>query len=264
VVERDKEIMSVESFTTLIKDAKNHAEQICLHLMGEPLAHPKIKEILDVCNKENVKIQLTTNGILLKRYKDLLISSNCLRQINFSLQSYKDNFPHKPLDGYFSPILMFTKDLHESRPEVYINFRLWNLGAESTDNEDIIRVCEQFYDVEINRKTEVTNIKSKRIWNRVYLHFDSRFEWPDLKLDVISKKGRCHGISGHIGIHADGTVTPCCLDKEADIKLGNAFEDNLESILKSTRTTAMLEGFKRGDLVEDLCQKCDYIQRFSK
>lgn len=71
VVERDKNIMSISDFKKILAQAKPKAKEICLHLMGEPLAHPKISEILNICEEVNVQIQITTNGLLIKRYADL-------------------------------------------------------------------------------------------------------------------------------------------------------------------------------------------------
>jgi radical SAM protein with 4Fe4S-binding SPASM domain len=76
------------------------------------------------------------------------------------------------------------------------------------------------------------------------------------------EKGFCHALSQQIGIHADGTVVPCCLDKEAVIKLGNIFETPFEEILKSQRLLEMSKGFKNLQLKEELCRKCTYIKRF--
>ena len=96
------------------------------------------------------------------------------------------------------------------------------------------------------------------------MHFDGHFNWPALDQPFVGTEGRCHGLSGHIGIHADGTVVPCCLDKEAVISLGNCLSENLTDILSSSRAIRMKEGFKQGKLVEELCQRCDYITRFKK
>lgn len=264
VIERDKEIMSVEQFKKTLLQAKPLADEICLHLMGEPLAHPQIKEIFEICDNENVQVQLTTNGLLLKRYQDMLINSKCLRQINFSLQSYQDNFPHKDLRQYLIPILGFTLLLHDKKPESYVNLRLWNIHDQRLDNEEVFQEIEKFYEIKINRAVDVGNIKSKKIWNRVYLHFDSRFEWPELSLPYQGEQGRCHGLISHIGIHANGVVVPCCLDKEAQINLGNVFEDSLENIIAGVRATAIVDGFKNNKRVEELCKHCSYISRFSK
>lgn len=264
IVERDKKILSPTDFKKILSQSHHLAEEICLHLMGEPLAHPDFIEVLNTCQELNTKVQLTTNGLLIKKFSETILNSQSIRQINFSLQSFKDNFPGKNISDYLEKILNFVLLANQKRPDLYINFRLWNLGDNEQENEDIFHFIENFLNIQIKRKIDVGHIKSKRIWNKLYLHFDSRFEWPSLELPYQSQQGKCHALSSHIGIHADGTVVPCCLDKEAQIPLGNALEESLENILNSDRAQKMKTGFENGVLVEELCQHCSYITRFSK
>jgi radical SAM protein with 4Fe4S-binding SPASM domain len=264
VVERDNKIMSLEDFNKVINQIKDKTQEICLHLMGEPLAHPELEKILRSCEEKNIQVQLTTNGILIKKHHDLLVESKALRQINFSLQSYQDNFPDRDLRQYLIPILGFTQKLHDMNPEVYVNLRLWNIFDTTHDNEPLLKEVERFYQINIKRQVDVGSIKSKRIWNKVYLHFDSRFEWPSIENDFQSKEGRCHGLINQLGIHADGTVVPCCLDKEAQINLGNCLNENIDNILNSELSRSIRNGFLNNQRVHDLCQHCSYVNRFSK
>lgn len=261
VVDREKQILSPPDFEHIIKQAAPLASQVCLHLMGEPLSHPQFREIIKYCEDYEVAVQITTNGLLIKRYQDFLINSKAIRQVNFSLQSFKDNFPEKTIGPYLDDILNFSQ---AASLGMYINLRLWNLGSGSEDNEDIFKFIESKLGVQINRRVDVGGIKSKKIINHLYLHFDSRFEWPSLELPYRGTQGRCNALIGHIGVHADGTVVPCCLDKEAQIPLGNCLKENLLDILKSPRAQSMKKGFERGVLIEKLCQHCSYIGRFSK
>lgn len=267
-VERDKKILSKEDFRKILKDVLPYTEQICLHLMGEPLAHPEFPEILRICEEENAVIHLTTNGTYLSKYGfDLFLKSKAIRQINFSIHSYKDNFPGQDIRPYLYDIMTFSKMVLVERPDLYINFRLWNL-LETTqmrnENQDIIdHICE-FFQVPLNEKIDVGFRKSKNITGRVYFHFDSRFKWPSFADPENGEKGFCHALSQQIGIHADGTVVPCCLDKEAGIPLGNVLKESFESILNSPRLTKMREGFQKQNLTEELCRKCTYIKRFDK
>ncbi|MCB0562538.1 MAG: radical SAM protein, partial [Phaeodactylibacter sp.] len=64
VVEKDKQLMDLVEFEAALIQVAPLAQIVCLHLMGEPLAHPKFPQILDICEKYNTQIELTTNGIL--------------------------------------------------------------------------------------------------------------------------------------------------------------------------------------------------------
>ncbi len=267
IVERPKDIMSLEEFEKILIQAVPLAEDICLHLMGEPLAHPQFLEIIALSKKHGASLQITTNGLLTKRYEDALLNSGVVRQLNFSLQAFKDNFPDRPLSEYLDPILDYTKKAFSLAPNQFINYRLWNHGTESFNlNEDVISYCENDLGFKLKRVVDPGGIKSKKVFkdHRLYFHFDSRFDWPNPHFPINSQRGTCQGLRNHIGIHADGTVVPCCLDKEAVINLGNVLEKPLIEILASSRAKAIKEGFERQQLVEDLCQRCTFINRFTK
>jgi radical SAM protein with 4Fe4S-binding SPASM domain len=83
-----------------------------------------------------------------------------------------------------------------------------------------------------------------------------------MDLPVLGTKGTCYGLSSHFGILVDGTVVPCCLDKEACISLGRIQNESLTEILANPRSQALLDGFRKKKLVEGLCQRCQYIERF--
>lgn len=269
IVERDKAIMSVELFDKVIKEVSPFTNEISLHLMGEPLAHPQFSEILKITERNffetGVQINLTTNGILLNKYKAELLKNKSLRQMNFSINSFKDNFKDRDINPYLEDILNFTQQVQDEREDFYINFRLWNIKSHNQQedvNLPIIKKMSSFFNVELNDDIDVGNIKSKRIFKKVYFHFDSRFEWPSKLNPIISEVGSCHGLSGHIGIHANGIVVPCCLDKEALIDLGTLQTETLSTILMGKKAQAIKNGFRQKKLVDDLCQRCTYIKRF--
>jgi len=265
--QRQAKVMEFAKFQKIIDQAQPLTEQICLHLMGEPLAHPEIDKILNYSTKIKAKIQLTSNGILLNKYKELIAREDSVVQINISLQSYMDNFPGGKLENYLNKIFDFIDYVAIHKPQMYINLRLWNLSenvSDSNQNNAIYDYIDKRLNILINRKVDVGGIKSKKIRDYLYLHFDSRFEWPRMELPYQGEQGRCNGLKDHIGIHADGTVVPCCLDDQKIINLGNVLEKSLETIINSDRALAMKNGFANGVLKEELCKRCSYIKRFKK
>ena len=62
---REPRFVSVEEFAALIEQVQPLTDYVYLHLMGEPLLHPQLGQILALCHRAGLKASLTTNGTLL-------------------------------------------------------------------------------------------------------------------------------------------------------------------------------------------------------
>ena len=104
--------------------------------------------------------------------------------------------------------------------------------------------------------------RGARICDKLHLEYGERFEWPDMEAQDRGDSVFCYGLKDHFGILCDGTVIPCCLDREGEIALGNVFKSPIEDILSCERAKAVAEGFKNKKACEELCRKCGYARRF--
>jgi MoaA/NifB/PqqE/SkfB family radical SAM enzyme len=243
------------------------AEQVAFHLMGDPLVHPHLSELLDISHEEGARIFFVTNGVLLREKQTELLLHPAIRQVCFSLHSFFDNFPDRDPGPYLEKIFEYTERAFRERPDLYINYRLWNLAdprGTGAKNEEMLARVKARFGAEANPSRDARIQKSQRLVNRLYLHFDTEFVWPSLAHAERGERGTCHGLSTHFGIHVDGTVVPCCLDKEAAMPLGNALLTPLTEILDGPRAETIRVGFSKGQLVEDLCKRCLYIERFDR
>ncbi len=265
-VQREKRMMKLEVFENIIRQVAPITDQVTLHLMGDPLVHPNLKEFINTCKNHQVPIFFVTNGVLVNEINEALLLDPIIRQVNFSLHSFHDNFGDRDSSIYLNKILKFTEKSFLERPELYINYRLWNLNEPlgvGKKNREMLDRLKSYFEFDFDFDIDVRKKKSVRIRNRLSLHFDTEFTWPALDLPIIGDRGTCYGLSSHFGILADGTVVPCCLDKEGAIPLGNVKEETIEFILNSEKSKRILAGFKNNKLIETLCQKCQYITRFN-
>ena len=259
--------MDVDLFRTVLQQVAPLTEQVAFHLMGEPLVHPKLETFVQICQEFGAPIFLVSNGVLLNEKRMEILMNPTFRQINFSLHSYNDNYPDKDPTEYLEKIFQFTERALIERPELYLNYRLWNLQevrGQGGRNQDILDRIEKRFGVTIDRTFNVLEQKSIPVKGRLYLHYDTEFIWPSPDLPFLGDKGTCLGLSQHFGILVDGTVVPCCLDKEGNIPLGNAKERPILDILGSHEAQSILKGFKTGKLINELCQKCQYVRRFGE
>jgi radical SAM protein with 4Fe4S-binding SPASM domain len=264
---RKQEYITVEAFEEILKKIKGHGRYVYLHIKGEPLLHPQFEKILDLCFKYELKVNLTTNGTLLKKHKDLLLSSKALRQISISLQSYEKPEDYKAFEIYLNNVMNIVNEGRENT-NIIFELRLWNYEDEegvrnnSSKNEQALEIIKQFLGISDDFYEELPKGKGIKLLPQVYLSKSYEFQWPDMSRQVITTKGSCYGLRQQVGILVNGDVVPCCLDSEGDIILGNVFKSDFEEIVNSSRAVAMVEGFERKVLVEGLCMRCGYRERF--
>ena len=94
--------------------------------------------------------------------------------------------------------------------------------------------------------------------DHIFLQRSARFSWPG-EVDLQLKFRKCYALKDHVAILVDGTVVPCCLDADAEMSLGNIFEQDLLTIIESDRAKAILEGFQKGVAVENNNKNCGFV-----
>lgn len=244
ITKREKKEMSIEEFTHTIKEVKKVTNYIYLHVKGEPLLHSKIKEIIDICDNNELFVNITTNATLLTKYKELIKNSKSIRQINISLHSYKN----EDLDNLFN-----TVDYLNKNTKIYFVYRFW-LGNKLFKDSLVIKQLLDHYNLNIN-DVDINNIKLN---NTLYINKDEEFVWPNINNSYYSEEGYCLGLKSHIGILSDGTVIPCCLDSEGIINLGNIHKESIEDILNKERTKNIINSFRNNKKIEELCKHCSF------
>ena len=254
---RATKFMSPAEFQIVVDRIRPFTNYIYLHVLGEPLLHPKLNEILQIAETAGLNINITTNGGLLERKKDILISHK-IRQVNISLHDAEENIASTNWDNYLESALNFAS---EAAKDTYICLRLWNTSNESSAkfNEVCLNKIAGKFDISQATLSENTTGNGLKLSDHIFLQRAPRFEWPDKQKTGTQTKRYCYALRDHIAILADGQVVPCCLDADANMKLGNIFTEELADILKTERATNIKKGFEQRKVVEPICATCGFI-----
>lgn len=125
LLENDKRFFSsnitIEKFNQILDKYNNQKKAQTIFLTGgEPLLHPNIEELINICLDYNLKPKISTNGILLKNNVQLLKK---IEYINVSVDSYdEDSF--KKYRGGSSTQFNMIKEGVKALKENNINFSL--------------------------------------------------------------------------------------------------------------------------------------------
>lgn len=290
-VSAPRTFMGSELFERCISEAATVTEQVYFHMLGEPTLHPGfglyLKKLEQASAKrtdgKKLQLTLTTNGTTIERIGKAILASPAVRQVNFSTHAYAE-LSTDTAQQYLQNVLDFCRMAQAIRPDLYINLRLWNVGDESSHswNAYMLEQVNQAFGRTDATDTEHAPLtlehfcsrhKSFIVKGRIYIHQDSRFEWPEkdergearderVKVDEKIPRGTCRALDTHVAILHDGRVVACCLDYSGQITLGHIQQNTLSEILESPLAADIKEGFARHELRHPFCQSCTFCKRF--
>ena len=249
---RQPRFLSPAEFERIAEKLKGFTDYLYFHLMGEPLLHPQLPELLVLAGAHGYYVNITSNGVLLPEVGDTLLNAPSLHRVNLSLQAWEGNGCVWDANDYVNSIAAFARAAADRG--ILVSLRLWNGAAAG--NAALRAALEAAFPPPWR-----PGQKNLALAERVFLEEAEPFDWPDPAGPA--RAGRfCRGLRDHIGVLCDGTVVPCCLDSEGTVALGNLLERELADILDGARARAIYDGFSRRDCAEALCRRCGYAERF--
>ena len=256
---REKRFLTPEEFRLMAEKLRGHTRYLYFHVMGEPLLHPQLPELLAIAGELGFRVCITTNGTLLPEKGSALLAAPALHKVSVSLHSFEGNDGGDMTD-YLAAVWDFCAAAGEKG--VLCALRLWNEGGAEERNGEILR----FLSTASGRDVEnlpADSVGNKRLAPGLFLESARKFDWPSP--DAAEGNVQfCHALRQQIAVLCDGTVVPCCLDGEGRLALGNLLVQELDGILDSPRARAIREGFDRRRPSEELCRRCGFARRFNK
>ena len=251
---REPHRMTEAEFSALLPKIRPFSDYLYFHLMGEPLCHPLLSRFLELAGQAGFKVILTTNGTLLPKMQEVLLSAPALHKVNISLHAFEANDLAVPFSEYLRGCFAFGK---AAEGKCIVSYRLWNGGGADELNGQILDAMAEYFP-----RPWAEERRGPRLGQKIYLEYGDKFDWPDLSAADNGERVFCYGLRDQIGVLCDGTVVPCCLDHEGDLALGNLHETTMDAILETDRAKAIYEGFQKGKAAEELCRRCGYATRF--
>ena len=134
--------MSAAEFAVVAEALQGHVRFLYLHLMGEPLSHPELGEILNIAGQKGFRVCITTNGTLLEQRSAVLTAhAAVLHKLSVSLHALEGSGVGLSMDAYLKSVWSVCSLLREQG--VHCALRLWNEGGAAERNGEILRFLEE-------------------------------------------------------------------------------------------------------------------------
>ncbi len=238
---RPEGFMSFDLFKKVVDDVPE-LEHLCMHNWGEPLLNKDIFRMFDYAHLCGVKhIVMNTNGTLLTpKMIDRIIESP-LSIIRFSIDGSAETFKRVrgiELAKIKENILRLKDEKEKRKPNLEMGV-VFTVEDESwQDADEYIRYWETLVD-HVRLQPKLTQSPREEICPEPF--------------------GKDYG---KLVVLWDGTVIPCCVDFNATLKLGNAWNDSVWDLWYSSEIWKLREQHLSGDFPKtcENCNECETVK----
>lgn len=251
--QRSRGYMDLEMFKEICYQAKIYgALGIRLLRWGEPMMHPNFLEMVDIAKKHNLLVHVTTNGSLLEKVGYDNIIDSKLDSLIISFQGTCEKEYKKLRKKDYNDIVSKIIKLRNVRDNRGVNNPYITLSTTVTDEtkEEINRFKENWLRVVDGVSIGYTCFKRLKDQESVKDYLSRKKILPHLF--------KCQEVMVKLSIDWDGTVSPCCLDYDQQLSVGNIKDSTLYELWHSddTKSIRTLLTNKRQDMFS-LCQTCE-------
>ena len=263
-LKRKTGVLSFPAFSCLMDEVSSELIHLFLYFQGEPMLNPDFLKMVAYAKSKGVFVATSTNGhFLTDRVCDgivesgldhIVISLDGVRSSSYSV--YRRNGDFERVRAGISRLVETRSVRRSARPLIELQFIVFRhnedevgefkLLAKTLGVDKATIKTAQIYDVN-DPRTELLPPRDERYSRYVY---DGTRYRPRRK-----GRGLCWRQWSAGVVTCDGSLAPCCFDKEAECSYGNVFDSGFSSCWFSVTANGL-----RSDLLygrrPGICKDC--------
>jgi radical SAM protein with 4Fe4S-binding SPASM domain len=265
-MKRDLGKLDYADYCKIIDEVGPFIIQIQLWNQGEPFINRSFLKFIEYANKKGIMTQTSTNGHYIRtdEQAEALINSG-LDQLIFSMDgTNKQSYEKYRVGGNFDVVLetleriaRVKQKLNSKTPLVELQFIIFKHNQHEI--EEIVTLSKKF---NLNR----LSFKTAQVYSReqalIYLPDNSEQMRYEIDGESYKLKGNipnwCQRLWLNSTINWDGSVSPCCFDKDAEYAFGNLFHENssFTTVWKNNKYHRFRKEVMRNRAANAMCTNC--------
>jgi len=229
--------VSLETIESICKKAKGWTDKISLAVMGEPLLHPQVPEMIKIVKDYGYQALIWTNGLILNERRAEAILKAGIDKVVFSYEII-DKDLHESIrvgasyDKVKRNLDMFLDMQAKLRPETEVS--IWNIVPDR------------------NRSLEIPDAV-KAGYPGVEMFSSYAMDWHgtievDSQNEELGEPAPCNQIDNYLSVAWTGEVVACCNDFNHEYILGDINTQSMEEIWYGKPRLDLVEHMANGAL----------------
>lgn len=250
-------------YQSIIDQVYKKSMHIQLFLQGEPFLNKSIDKFISYANSKNLYTSISTNGHYLNQEMAYKIVRSGLDKLIISMDGMdQETYEKYRVNGNLDKVINGIEWINEAKKKHNSTYPLIELQfIVFRHNEHQI----EDFKLHFNPFADKITIKSAQIYNaekkehlipnqNKYSRYIKKNNTIRMKREI---KNRCFKIWYTSDISTDGDILPCCYDKFATFKLGNAFDSSFESTWHGEKAKIFRKTVLSNQNEIEICNNCD-------
>ncbi len=258
-----------------------YRNNLYFHLLGEPLLHPDIFEILRFASKRAPRAILFTNGSLLTKSTvesvfnacpyELMISMQLVDEQTFGLRGssmswnqyvsrIRDTANYKL--AHDTPTMLRISVGIRKENSVYPQDNYFPRVSSFSLRENILELFSDVPSIDSRQVRELLSHVKMPFTGKlelapgVFVSVKQMGNWRRLYTDHKVERGYCPHFGKEFGVLSNGSLVYCHLDYDGKTTFANARQDDLRDVFQRTDVRREIDGFLVDGTVPKGCQHC--------
>ncbi len=261
--------MNLEQFKMIIDQLSPELHYLTFYFQGEPYMNPQFHDMIRYAKEKQIYVATSTNGHFLTTESALQTISSGLDKLIISLDGTdEESYAAYRVGGSFKKVMDGIGEIVRLKDRDWVKHPLIELQfivlkTNQHQVEDFLKLKEELGVDKVTVKTAQhydLSLSNPRItdlpkYSRYHKTVKGRAKIPQYGIKN-KMPDHCFRMWSSCVITWDGTVVPCCYDKDAEHPLGNLNETPFMEIWKGAAARA----FRREIMVErkgtEICTNC--------
>ena len=225
---RDQGLLDFETYRRLLNEIGDNIFYLMLFNQGEPFLHLRLLDFIRLAKEKNIYVSISTNGHFLENEGDvrqlmesgldmLIISLDGADKQTYSKYRTGGDF-QKVIEG-LQTLFRIKIEMQQRSPEIALQFLVMR---HNQDQVPLMKVLAARYGIRrlLLKSVQVEDVAAAQKFLPADESFH-RYELSDARLELKANlNAACPRLWTSTVLLSDGSIAPCCFDKDGDYPMG--------------------------------------------
>jgi len=255
--------MSLQQLNTIIPQISRTTGYITLYFQGEPYINKDFTGMIAAATKEGIYTATSSNAHFITPETARKTVEAGLKRMIISIDgATQQTYAEYRIDGELEKVIQGTQNILSARKALKVSYPIvvWQFIVFAHNEHEIPEIKKMAKELGIDKlqlKTaQIYDLENAEKWLPANAEFTRYSEKEGRMALKAATKNRCSRFYRNPVLTWDGTMVPCCFDKDATHNFGNVHESGMKAIWKGNLRQAFAQKLKKGRSGIDICNNC--------